>query len=90
MPLWNQMTVGLLQMSTPNSGNDWRQQYQCVMGSMFQAFSQTFLADGPSLAITQGIIDSLAANPLDYFLNASKKPAPVMSLELPEDMFSFP
>ena len=89
MPLWNQMTVGLLQMPMSNSGDDFRHQYQRVMGSMFQAFSQAFLAEGPSLAIAQGIIESLDANPLDYFLNANKKAAPVMSLELPEDMFTF-
>jgi hypothetical protein len=87
--LWNQMTIGLLQMPTAENDTDAQLQYQRVMGSMFHAFSQAFLPDGPSLAITQGIIESLGANPLDYFMDAHKKTGPVMDLALPDDMFSF-
>lgn len=89
MPLWNQMTVGLLQMPMADNEAASKMQYQRVMGSMFQAFSQAFLADGPSLAITQGIIESLGANPLDYFMDAHKKSGPIMDLDLPQDMFAF-
>lgn len=89
MALWNQMTVGLLQMPTSQSDDSQRLQYQRVMGSMFQAFSQAFLADSPSLSIAQGIVESLGVNPLDYFMDAHKKAVPAMTLELPQDMFAF-
>ena len=89
MPLRNKMTVGLLQMPMEEQEAAAKMQYQQVMGSMFQAFSQAFLADGPSLAISQGIVDSLGVCPLDYFLDAHKKAVPAMDLDLPEDMFSF-
>lgn len=87
--LWNQMTIGLLQMPRGTTEAAGDVQYQRVMGSMFQAFSQAFLADAPSLSITKGIIESLDANPLDYFLDAHKKAVPQLDLELPEGMFDF-
>lgn len=88
-PLWNQMTVGLLQMPMSQNYEGQRLQYQRVMGSMFQAFSQAFLAESPSLAIAQNIVESLGANPLDYFMDAHKRVVPAMTLELPQDMFAF-
>ena len=89
MQLWNQMALGLLQMPLVPDARDQQRQYQKIMGSMFQAFSQTFLADGPSLRDTQGVIESLEVNPLYYFIEAHKTKSPILSFSLPDDMFSF-
>lgn len=89
MELWNRMTLGLLQMPMEETKERKKEQYCKVMGSMFQAFSNSFLVDGPSLGITQGVIESLDANPLDYFMDAHKKKGPLLDLALPDDMFAF-
>ena len=87
--LWNSMTIGLLQMPIADTEEEKQHQYQKVMASMFNAFSKAFLVDGPSLGIAQGIIESLGASPLDYFIDAHKTISSALELTLPENMFSF-
>lgn len=87
--LWNQMTVGLLKMPVEDIAEIQKRQYEWVMASMYQAFSQTFLTDGLSFEATRGVIEALDANPLDYFINAHKNTGPALSFDLPDNMFDF-
>lgn len=87
--LWNQMTVGLLKMPVEDIAEIQKRQYEWVMASMYQTFSQAFLTDGLSFEATRGVIEALDANPLDYFINASKNMEPVLSFDLPSNMFDF-